>query len=189
MNQWEAGIAVIEPADDLVALARDDPAAFQTLYETYRLPVYRYLRSRLTSDDDAADLAALTFERAFRSLSRYRAQGSPVGWLLRIARNVATDAGRRRRPAPLRLDDLTADLEPAEAGTPEAAYLASEQAEQLQRLVRRLPDSQRDAVILRYANGLTAREIGRVIGKSEDATQKLITRALGALKEAHRVDR
>ena len=55
--------------------------------------------------------------------------------------------------------------------------------------VNRLPDVQREALALRYAAGLTAREIGAVIGKSEQATQKLLSRALATLREEHRHDR
>ena len=51
--------------------------------------------------------------------------------------------------------------------------------------MRALPEPQRDALALRYSAGLTARQIGAVIGKSEEATQKLITRALSDLKEAY----
>jgi DNA-directed RNA polymerase specialized sigma24 family protein len=55
----------------------------------------------------------------------------------------------------------------------------------LRELVRALPEPQRDALALRYSAGLTARQIGAVIGKNEEATQKLIARALSDLKEAY----
>ncbi len=51
-------------------------------------------------------------------------------------------------------------------------------------LVARLPADQGEALLLRYASGLTAREIGFVIGKGEDAVQKHIERGLAALREA-----
>jgi RNA polymerase sigma factor (sigma-70 family) len=49
--------------------------------------------------------------------------------------------------------------------------------------VARLPEDQREAVGLRFGAGLTARQIGLVIGKSEEATQKLISRAIVRLRE------
>ena len=73
--------------------------------------------------------------------------------------------------------------------TPEEAYLAAERAAELRELVRGLPEVQRDAIALRYASGLSASEIGQVIGKSEAASQKLIQRALATLREARHVDR
>ena len=53
-------------------------------------------------------------------------------------------------------------------------------------MVAALPELQRDAVAMRYAVGLTAREIGLVIGKNEEATQKLLSRAVAQLKETYR---
>jgi RNA polymerase sigma factor (sigma-70 family) len=65
----------------------------------------------------------------------------------------------------------------------EADRLEHERVEILD-LVARLPHDQGDALLLRYAGGLTAREIGVVIGKREGAVQKQIERALAALREA-----
>jgi RNA polymerase sigma factor (sigma-70 family) len=68
---------------------------------------------------------------------------------------------------------------------PEASAIASDERRRLRELVRELPELQRDALALRYSAGLTARQIGAVIDKSEEATQKLITRALSDLREAY----
>ena len=182
MSELAAGVTAGD--EDLVAQARGDLRAFERLYLTYRSPVYRYLRSRCPGPEDAADLTALTFERVFHGLDRYRPEGSPRSWLLRIARNVAVDAARRRRPS-VPLETVSGDDEPMAVHTPEDSFLAAERVRDLRRRVRQLPDVQRDAIALRYAAGLTAREIGSVIGKSEAATQKLMTRALASLKEAY----
>jgi len=172
--------------DERLALgARSDPTAFATLYGRHREPVFRYLRARCTTDDDALDLNAVTFERALVAIARYRPLGAGFSaWLLRIARNAAIDLGRqnRTRPVPAPLGD--AEAQPAQ-DDPEAAAIISEEHRRLRALVRALPEPQRDAVALRYSAGLTARQIGAVIGKSEEATQKLITRALSDLKEAY----
>ncbi|MEO8639616.1 MAG: RNA polymerase sigma factor, partial [Chloroflexota bacterium] len=74
---------------------RLEPSGFTKLYEKHRLPVYRYLRARTNSDEDALDLAATTFERAYANLGRFRRRdGGVQAWLLRIARNTAIDAHR-----------------------------------------------------------------------------------------------
>ena len=54
--------------------------------------------------------------------------------------------------------------------------------------INRLPQIQREAIVLRYAARLTAREIGDVLGKSDQATQKLLSRALATIRESYRVD-
>jgi len=156
------------------------PSDFGLLYETHRLSVYRYLRARTHSDADALDLAAETFERAFTGLSRFRRRDGGVhAWLLRIARNAAIDAHRRHRP--------TVDLAGADAQLGRVAVEADRRDQagvEILDLVGRLPADQQEALLLRYAGGLTAREIGFVIGKREGAVQKQIERGLAALREA-----
>jgi RNA polymerase sigma-70 factor (ECF subfamily) len=159
---------------------RLDPSAFGLLYQKHCLAVYRYLRARTQSDADALDLAADTFERAFANLSRFRRRdGGVQAWLIRIARNAAIDAHRRRRPT-VELAGADAHLNRLAA---EADRTEHARAEILD-LVGRLPADQQDALLLRYAGGLTAREIGIVIGKREAAVQKQIERGLAALREA-----
>ena len=159
---------------------RLDPSDFGQLYQQHRLSVYRYLRARVRSDEDALDLAASTFERAFANLGRFRRRdGGVQAWLLRIARNTAIDAPRRRR--------ATVDLAKADAQLGRVALEADRRDQasvEILDLVSRLPDDQREALLLRYAGGLTAREIGSVIGKREGAVQKQIERGLAALREA-----
>jgi RNA polymerase sigma-70 factor (ECF subfamily) len=176
----------LERDEELALEARSDPDAFGVLYQRHRLAVYRYVRTRTVSDDDAADLTAIAFERALTAMPRYRSSGGGVlAWLLRIARNASIDAGRRTSTVP-----MLADLADERASSsPEAAVLDAEKHSALAEAVNRLPDVHREALALRYAAGLTAREIGTVIGKSEYATQKLMSRALASLREEHRHER
>jgi len=163
----------------LVADAILDRSRFATIYERYRLPVYRYLRALGLDDDSAADLAATTFERALRSLRSYRGSGGGLGaWLLRIARNTYLN-DRRRSTQLTSLDEVSEIPSPGDGG-----QLAAELTQSL----ARLPAPTRDAIALRYTAGLTSAEIGRVLGKSPDAVQKLIERGLDTLKEALRDD-
>jgi RNA polymerase sigma-70 factor (ECF subfamily) len=166
--------------DDLALAAQNDGAAFVPLYMRHRSAVYRYLRTRTTNGDDAADLTALTFERAFVAISRYRPGGAGVrAWLFGIARNASIDHGRRRLAVP------PPDRPPDSAEGPEARLVADEAAAELRQRVAALPADQREAIVLRFAAGLTAREIGAVLGKTEAASQKLVSRGLAALKEAY----
>jgi RNA polymerase sigma-70 factor (ECF subfamily) len=167
------------PAVD-VEPERLDASTFGLVYEEHRLSVYRYLRARTRSEDEALELAAVTFERAFSHLGAFRRRDGGVhAWLLRIARNAAIDVHRRRRPS--------VDLDGADVALGRMAMQADradqERTEVLD-LVDRLPADQRDALRLRYASGLTAREIAAVMGKREGAVQKQIERGLAALREA-----
>lgn len=161
--------------DAIVAAAVADRSQFALIYQRYRLPVYRYLRARGADDEMAGDLTNVTFERALGSLSGYRPRGGGLrAWLFRIARNAWIDEHRRSgRLASIDPRDLTAAAATDQFG-----------ASELRILVAQLPPDARDAIALRYAAGLTAREIGLVLGKRPDAVQKTITRALATLREA-----
>ena len=181
----DAGTPVVGLDDDLALAARTDPEAFGLLYRRHRLSVYRYLRSRTRSDEDAIDLTATTFERALVAMPRYRPRGGGVvAWLLRIARNAAIDAGRRTSVIPIDTDVV--DRRPA--ASPEGVAITNEDREALSQAIAALPEPQREAVILRYGAGLTARQIGEVLGKSDVATQKLLGRALASIREHYRDD-
>jgi RNA polymerase sigma-70 factor (ECF subfamily) len=174
-----------ERDEELAAAARTDPTAFGLLYERHRLAVFRYLRSRTLAEDDAGELTAVVFERALAAIPRYRPTGGGiVAWLLRIARNAAIDAGRVAPSVPL-VDDVPDERQSA---TPEDRVLAEEARSSLIAAVNGLPPIQREAIALRYAAGLTAQEIGEVLGKSDQAAQKLLSRALATIRETHRVD-
>jgi RNA polymerase sigma factor, sigma-70 family len=171
--------------EELALAAGSDSAAFGLLYERHRLAVFRYLRTRTSSEDDAAELTAVAFERALAAMARYRPTGGGfLAWLLRIARNAAIDTGRRASAVPLDVD--VPDERSAMA--PEESFLVSETRTALIAAVNRLPKIQREAIFLRFAARLTAREIGDVLGKSDEATQKLLSRALATIRETSRVD-
>ena len=136
------------------------------------------------SDDDAGELTAIVFERALHAIPRYRpAGGGFVAWLIRIARNASIDTHRRATAVQF-ADDLT----DASSTGPEEDVLAHEARASLLASVGDLPRIQREAIVLRYAAGLTAREIGEVLGKTDQATQKLLSRALATLRETYRDD-
>jgi RNA polymerase sigma-70 factor (ECF subfamily) len=170
----------------LVAAAQADPAAFDVLYQRYLARVYRYLRAHVGSDDEAADLTQQVFLKALDALPRYRPRGAPfAAWLFQIARHVAADAHRRRRPT-LAWDALPEALHPLAAQEPEAAALRLEALAQLGTLLERLDASKRELLALRFAAGLTAPEIAKVVGKRPDAVKKQLSRTIQMLKEQYR---
>ncbi len=173
-----AGISDRDDAE-LARAATDDRAAFAAIYERHRTPVYRYLRARTATDADAQDLTATTFERAMGAIHRFQpVGGGMVAWLIRIARNAHSDALRQQRR---RGTQVASDAA-------EPVIDASDDSVVLRSLIDGLPTTQRDALQLRFAAGLTAREIGGVLGISEAAAQKQVERGLLALKEAYGVD-
>lgn len=176
-----------DPDEELALRARWNREAQAEFYLRHRDAVFRYLRARCRNEDVALDLTASCFEKALPALPRYEPRGAGVRvWLLRIARNAAVDHDRRRRPLVSfwRMDTDQRSHEPG----PEDIAVSRDEAARLRRRLLDLPEIQRDALAMRYGAGLTAREVAAVIGKQEEATQKLISRALARLKEAYRAE-
>jgi RNA polymerase sigma-70 factor, ECF subfamily len=167
----------------LVAAARADGAAFASLYQRYRLPIYRYCRARSRTDDDAADLAQQVFLKAFEAMPRYEDRGLPFSaWLFRLAHNAVIDAARQSRSA-LPLEDLTPAHEPRLPNEPEVSALATDAFNDFQRLISPLDEERRHLLTLRFVLELKTAEIAVILGKRDAAVRAQLKRALDTLKE------
>jgi len=166
---------------DLAAVraAQRDQADFSVLYHRYLDAVYSYAFYQLGDHHDAEDATARTFMAALRAIGSFRDEGASFrAWLFRIARNTIANARRTR----LRRRTESMDAIPLEPPAPDAdpAGLAqrAEEARRIRAAVAALPDDRRQAVLLRFADGLSAREIGQVLDRSEGAVRVLLHRAL-----------
>jgi RNA polymerase sigma-70 factor (ECF subfamily) len=167
----------------LVQQARADPALFTPLYYRYRDPIYWYLRARVSSDEDAADLTQQVFLQALERLHQYQGRGSFAAWLFAIARNAA--ANSHRRPRSVEWDFLPPALRATEADTTEADVMRRERVARVTQLLGSLPVQKRELVVLRFVSALTIPDIAAVIGKSPEATRKELRRTLQTLKERY----
>src|SRR5438046_2862617 len=143
----------------LVRLVRLPP--FQRLVDEHAAGVHRYLVAAV-GPDDAADCFQETFLAALRAYPNLRSDENLRGWLFTIARNKAMDSywARQRRPLPV-------------AMVPEDVHLdAVEPTHAVWDGVRRLPERQRHAVLLRYAGDLSYREIAAVMDVTEEAARQ-----------------
>lgn len=139
--------------------------------------VYRYL-VYLTGDRAAAeDLAAETFEKAFRSWRRFDPRrGAPRTWLCSIARGVAVDwlrAEARRRRREERYAESEPTVEQFGDGLPGEVELA----------LRRLSPGEREVIALRVLLDLDGPSAARVLGISRTACSTRLSRALKRLEE------
>jgi RNA polymerase sigma-70 factor, ECF subfamily len=175
----------------LIQAAQRDLAAFGPFYARYVDRIYTYLCTRTgqARAEDAADLSQQVFLQALDALPRYRArEGTSVAaWLFSIARNAATDWQRRqRRTVPW--EAVPEELHPPAPETADGVALRRDEIAQVQRLLASLDEETREAIVLRFTAQLTLAEIGAVLGISEDAARKRITRALHTLKERYHDD-
>jgi RNA polymerase sigma factor (sigma-70 family) len=169
--------------DQLVALFRQgDEDAFQVIHERYRQRLFAYARQMLSgSRTDAEDAMQDVFLRAYGAL---RADDRPVtlrAWLYKVAHNRCIDQLRRPMPAVVDLFDITRG--PSLQDPLEQA----ERREDLRRLVsdvRRLPEQQRSALLMREMEGLTYKELSEALAVSVPAVKSLLVRARIGLVEA-----
>ncbi|WP_370249189.1 sigma-70 family RNA polymerase sigma factor [Nocardioides sp.] len=163
----------------LVELARGgDADAFGALYDHYQGSVYRFLFYRTRSVQLAEDLTSETFFRALRNMTSFRWQGRDFGaWLMTIARNLAADhfkAGRTR------LELTTEDMGAHDDATdgPETVVLAGLTNELLLEALTKLPDEQRDCLVMRFLQGMSIAETAAVLGRSDGAVKQLQLRGV-----------
>jgi RNA polymerase sigma-70 factor (ECF subfamily) len=167
----------------LIQKAQADPSAFAELYQRYMDRIYLYLRTRVDNEEDAADLTQQVFLQAIKSLPSYRQRGLPfAAWLFQIARNTVTDRYRRKRNSipweavnPRSLVLFEQDVE--------ADVLHQENIVLLRKLLAQLDTGKRELLALRFAAGLTTRQIAAVMGRNHDAVRKDLARTLQKLKE------
>ena len=139
--------------------------------------VYGYL-VYLTGDRSAAeDLAAETFEKAFRTWRRYDPRRSSARtWLCKIARNVAIDwfraESRRRRREDTYMREQAADVDFGDA-----------LPGPLEEALRELSPAEREVVALRVLLDLDGPSAARVLGISQTACSTRLSRALKRLEE------
>ena len=159
-----------------------DRDAFSELYEAHAPRVYRYLLSRTGRAADAEELTSRTFANAFANLGGYRGRGRFESWLMAIAHNLLANwfRDRGRRPPTAPLDEALAV--PSETPGPESALEAREQARRLREAAAGLAPDRRRLIALKYADGRTNAEIGRILGRSEGAVKALHHRTLRQLE-------
>lgn len=158
------------------------PAAFSQLYESARLPVFRYIFG-LTGGPQAEveDLVAETFIRAWKARHGFEGEAqAAVGWLIRIARRLVIDD--YRRAAVRRTHKPPAD-DPSPDSLPEQNALISEQRKRLITLLADLRDEPREILTMRYMLGWKVGEIASHLDLTEDNVSVTIHRTLASLRE------
>lgn len=162
----------------LIAAARTDPDAFACLYDHTVGSVYRFALSLVRNHTEAEDLTAETYRRALMRFHTYEDRGRPfVAWLITITRNLAADGARKHgREIPLLDHDSAQDEWPGDG------LVRAERAAAVQQALGALTEDQRRALVLRYGQDLSHKEVAERMGKTEAAVKQLSYRAAIALR-------
>lgn len=157
----------------VVLYANGDPLAARAL--TLRLvPRLTGYAARMLGDRaEAEDVVQETMLRLWRIAPDWRqGEAQVTTWLYRVATNLCTDRLRRVRPAAL--DDVPDPADGAPAVV--ARLIAADRVLALDAALARLPDRQREAVVLRHLEGLGNPEIARVMDIGVEAVESLVAR-------------
>ncbi len=145
------------------------------IFDRYAPQIYRYLYHRLGNQALAEDLTSEVFVRFLR------ARVTPdnlAAYLYRTAHNLVVDYVRRN---PAFLEPLDEQLASDRGDPVQHAEIQAERAH-LRRAILRLSPDQQQVIVLRYLEGLSHTEIGRILDKPEGAVKALQHRALANLR-------
>jgi len=162
----------------MIRYQNSDEAAFEEIYARYATKIYGFLIRRLGQPDDCAELFQETFLRLHRGRSSYKPEMSFKTWLYTIANNLVRDTLRiKMRSKSAR---ATEDIENMiERAIPDGNY----KLQSFKEAFASLTDDQREAIVLSRFEGLRYEEIAKVMGRSTEAVNQLIQRAMGHLRE------
>ena len=164
---------------------------FECLYRTYIAQIYAFILRFMGNVDDAEELAAETFLRAYQKISQLRDISKASAWLHKIAYNLCVDTIRKRdRIQYVYLDNDQAEevlsiLETLASDAPIPPVLAENQevAEFMQSALSRLSPDYQAVLILGELEGKRNAEIANILGRSQKAVKSLRQRAKKALKQ------
>jgi RNA polymerase sigma-70 factor, ECF subfamily len=157
---------------------RGDMSALHFLYVRFADDVCAYVMSIVRDPHDAEDVTQNVFAKLMTAIQKYEQRDVPfAAWILRVARNVALDHVRARRQIPC--EQVRAD----DAGDERIGF---ERSQCLREALQRLPEEQREVLVLRHVAGLSPGEIAERLGKTEGSIHGLHHRGRGALQAALR---
>jgi RNA polymerase sigma-70 factor (ECF subfamily) len=183
------------PTDaELVASAlRGSEEAFRDLVLRFERPVYALILRMVHDAETAEDLAQEVFVKAYRHLASYDPRRKFASWLFKVAHNSTIDHLRHSQldtvPLGAEQEDgggLLAVLADTSAESPAAAAERRDMARALERAIARLRPEYREAVVLRYVEGLAYQEICEVLGLPVGTVKTNLHRARKELAEAMR---
>ena len=161
----------------LVEKAQDAPEAFAELYDLYFPRIFRYVSWRVGNQTDAEDLVSDIFSKVLENIRSFRWQEGATfsSWIFRIARNVLIDY-YRTKPEKVSIEHLP-QIE-FNSILPEEAIERQELFEELQSMIKRLPNSQAEIVTMRFFTGMRNKEIAQVLNISEKTVPSNLYRGL-----------
>ena len=158
----------------------DKSIDMDSVYREYEKLVYRFLYSHTHDAEWSQELMQETFLRAVNSISRYDGTCKLSVWLCQIAHILYQELRKKKQIETVELVDcLTDDSAP----NGETSILKQESKIELYREIHLLPEREREVVLYRITGELSFREIGEILGKSENWSRTVFYRAKQKIRE------
>ena len=160
-----------DDVDMLRAVLAGDTTAYRGLVEKYQGRVYSMTYGMLRNREDACDVTQEAFVKAYNNLESFRLESSFYTWLYRIAMNLAIDLLRKRKRRGTTSFDEDIAAKDTDGGiadihhgdSPRKALERKQLFKRIMDAMERLPDDQRQVVLLRELDGLSYKEIAEVM--------------------------
>lgn len=184
--------------EELVARSIEgDVDSFNQLIVRWERPIYALAYRTIGREDEARDIVQDAFLRAYRALPGFKGQSKFSSWLYRITLNLCRDWMRKQRRSPtvetpegVDLIELASEQGPVESI--EALVSRREIGRVVAEAMKRLPEEQRTAIVLKEYHGLTFQEIAELQGCPLSTVKTRLYQGLSVLRrhlEAHGMTR
>lgn len=165
---------------------KGDQHGYAELYDHFASGVYRLCYSLLMNEQDAEDIVQESFVYAFKNLHRYDpSKASLKTWLYTIAVSRCRNTYRRKRFLTVDISQLLGfELKAPSSEAPEVAVIRQDAEDAIQRALVDLSPRLREAIVLRYGQGLTYREIAEVMGCPQKTAESRVRLGHQRLKQS-----
>ncbi|HOC96339.1 MAG TPA: sigma-70 family RNA polymerase sigma factor [bacterium] len=155
--------------------------SFTELYDEYFEKIYNFIFYRVSHKETAEDLTSLTFIKALENINSFKVDyGFFSSWIYRIARNNIIDYYRSKKDTQ-NIDDYKG-LKDYDADIIETIDI-DYNFKNIQKYIENLSKEQKEILIMRIWDQLTYREIGKIIGKSEENCKVIFSRTIKTIRE------
>lgn len=170
-----------DPGKGKTETRRLNEAKLASLYQEYYDKIARYAYARIGDRSEAEDIAGEVFLKALESLKSYKERGVPMqAWLFSIAHNLVVDHLRKMAKR------KTVPIDAAQVGANVNLVTVAEkniELERVNRAMEQLTQQQREVLRLRFFGGLTSKEAGSILDKSDGAVREMQRAAIEMLRE------
>ena len=166
----------------VVDILAGETEAFTILVKRYQTPIFNLMLRMTACEADAFDLTQEAFVRAYEKLERFKLSGRFFPWIYTIGLNLARDYLRKRKFTVPQTEDFLKYQGPEIASNQENALVQQLDAKRVERLLQQIPADYREAIILRFHEGLALQEVAEALEISVSGAKMRVHRGLLKLR-------